>query len=409
MKVLQINSVCGVGSTGRIAADLHACLTVQGEQSIIAYGRGEACGCADAIRIGNTIDLYLHAAKARLLDRTGFGSEKVTRRFLEQVKAFDPDIIHLHNIHGYYLHVGELFDYLKGADKPVIWTLHDCWPFTGHCAYFEYVGCSRWAEAGGCHDCPQRTNYPARLWRDASALNFADKRRLFTGVKNMTLVTPSKWLAELAERSFLAGYPVRVIPNGVDVQEFSPAESDFREKYGIGGDEFVVLGVASIWEERKGLSFLLELIGRLGRGFRLVVVGVTEKQREALPEGAVGIIRTTSVGELAAIYSAADVFVNPTLEDNFPTTNLEALACGTPVITFRTGGSVESVNDATGLIVDKGDAAGLESAVRAVRQRGKLSYTSACLMQARAKYDKQITSAAYTALYRELLHKGDAE
>ena len=402
MKILQINSVCGVGSTGRIAADLHASLTENGVDSRIAYGRGEALRCDAAIRIGTVWDNYRHVAKTRLLDRHGFSSRGATRRFLRGVEEFGPDLIHLHNIHGYYLHIGELFGWLKRAGLPVVWTLHDCWPFTGHCAYYDYAGCSRWES--GCRRCPQKRAYPASLLADASSRNYADKRRLFTGVDRLTLVTPSVWLAGEVGRSFLKDYPVRVIPNGIDLTAFRPTEEigAVRRRFGIREEDCLLLGVAGVWEARKGLPYLLELLNRLGGGYRLMLVGMDEKQRAALPAGAIGIGRTDSVEELAALYSAADMLVNPTLEDNFPTVNLEALACGTPVVTFRTGGSVESVDDATGRVADKGGPESLAAAVRDIKTRGKPAFTAACRERAERLYDQRQTYAQYGCLYREL-------
>lgn len=401
MKVLQINSVCGFGSTGRIAVDLQQCLKDSGDTGVVAYGRKTAKGCDSTVHIGSKWDVYRHIAEARLLDRSGFGSENATVRFLKQVGEYHPDILHLHNIHGYYLHVGKLFEYLKSAKKPVVWTLHDCWAFTGHCAYFEFAGCKRWI--AGCHDCPQKSAYPSRWWRDNSVRNYSDKKELFTGVQNLTIVTPSEWLAEQVKQSFLGGYPVHVIPNGVDLTAFRPTESDFRKRYGIRPDEFVVLGVASFWEERKGLSCFIELAQSLHRECRFVTVGVTDRQRREFPEGTIGIARTESPKELAEIYSAADVFVNTTLDDNFPTTNLESLACGTPVVTFRTGGSTESVGEGTGIVVEKADGQALADAVRGIKSRTKAAYTEACVEEAKAKYDKKTACARYIELYRSLL------
>ena len=344
MKILQINSVCGVGSTGRIATDLYKVSEEQGHQCKIAYGRGTAPQGIDSIKIGSNLDNYMHVLKTRIFDKHGFGSVNATKKFIEEVKEYDPDVIHLHNIHGYYINIEILFNYLKEANKPVIWTLHDCWAFTGHCAYFDYVGCSKWKN--GCNKCPQKEGYPTSKVFDNSKLNYEKKRELFTSVKNMTIVTPSKWLANLVKESFLGKYPVEVINNGIDLDIFKPTKSYFREQYGLE-DKFIVLGVASVWEERKGLKYFVELSKELSDDYKIVVVGVTEKQKKELPNNILAITRTNNVKELAEIYTVADVFVNPTLEDNFPTTNLEALACGTPVISFNTGGSVESIDNKT--------------------------------------------------------------
>jgi len=361
MRVLQINSVCGIGSTGRIATDLHQILTEQGHESYVAFGRGEPQNCENAIRIGNKFDNYAHGALTRIFDRHGFGSVSATRRFINKVEELDPDIIHLHNIHGYYVNIELLFDYLRHASKPVVWTLHDCWAFTGHCCYFDYVVCDRWKT--GCHNCPQKNRYPSSILMDASRENYGKKKAFFCELHNMTIVTPSQWLAELVRESYLQVYPVKVINNGIDLEIFKPTESDFRKRHGLE-NKFVILGVASIWEKRKGLDHFIELSKGLKSDEIIVLVGLTAKLLRDLPKNIIGLPRTNSTKELAEIYSAADVFLNPTLEDNFPTVNLEAVACGTPVITFDTGGSVEAVDESCGLVVPKDDVSRLVEVIK---------------------------------------------
>ncbi|MBU3197732.1 glycosyltransferase [Clostridium estertheticum] len=357
MKVLQINSVCGYGSTGRIATDIYRILEEQGHECLIAYGRGTAHEGINSIKIGTKFDNYMHVAKTRLFDLHGFASRKATKEFIKKAKEYDPDVIHLHNIHGYYINIELLFNYLKETNKPVVWTLHDCWAFTGHCAYFDYVCCDKWKN--GCDRCPQKSSYPQSLLKDNSKHNYANKKELFTGVKNVTIVTPSKWLSNLVKESFLKEYDVKVINNGIDLNVFNPKDKNiFRKKYNLE-EKFIILGVASIWEERKGSRYFLEISKLIDKNSRIVLVGLNDKQLSTLPQNIIGIKRTNNIEELAEIYSAADVYVNPTLEDNFPTTNLEALACGTPVITFNTGGSVESVDESCGIVVKKGNIEGL--------------------------------------------------
>ena len=400
MKILQINSVCGVGSTGRIATDLYKVLEEQGHECKIAYGRGTALESIDSIKIGSNLDNYTHVFKTRVFDKHGFGSVNATKKFIEEVKEYDPDIIHLHNIHGYYINIEILFNYLKEANKPVVWTLHDCWAFTGHCAYFDYVGCDKWKN--GCSKCPQKQGYPTSNILDNSKFNYEKKKELFTSVKNMTIVTPSKWLANLVKKSFLDKYPVEVINNGIDLNIFKPTESNFREKYNLQ-EKFIILGVASVWEERKGLKYFVELSEKLSDDYKIVIVGVNEKQIKELPSNILTIMRTNNANELAQIYTTADIFVNPTLEDNFPTTNLEALACGTPVITFNTGGSKECINKNTGVVVEKD---GIDEILKNLKNMVQLKENKSfdIVMQA-LNYNKQYRFKEYTDMYEKIKDK----
>lgn len=354
MKVLMINVVCGIRSTGRICADLSAALEARGHEVRIAYGRGEVPDPLrkNGVRIGSAGEVILHGVKSRLADGCGFGSVGATKRFIEWVKEYDPDVIHLHNIHGYYINVKLLFEYLRGCGKRIIWTLHDCWAFTGHASYCEGANCEKWVN--GCSNCPKTREYPASL-TDRSKENWLRKKALFQGIDHLTIVTPSNWLAGLVGMSFLKEYPVMVINNGINTTTFRCREGrTIRERFGLSG-KTVILGVAAIWNRRKGLDDCIALAERLDpQRFGMILIGLDKKQIGRLPPAIVGIPKTDSPEELALYYSAADVFFNPTYEDNYPTTNLEAIACGTPVITYKTGGSPESAS-LYGVAVEKGD------------------------------------------------------
>ena len=407
MKVLQINTVCGSGSVGRITVDISHALTKSGEECLIAYGRRTAPETVYAWKFGSRLDMGIHVLSTFLKGEHGFASKRQTARLIEKIKEYDPDVIQLHNIHGFYLNVEQLFRYLKTSGKPVVWTLHDCWPMTGHCAYFDYVGCEKWKQQ--CGTCPlSRSAYPYALFKDNSCGNYTRKKAAWGvgAVPNMTIVTPSRWLKGLVEESFLKDYEVRVIPNGIDVNRFVPpvdaqAEArceEVRRRVGAEG-KYLVLGVANMWEERKGFPYFLKLAECLGDDYKIVLIGVDKKKQKELPDSVVGVARTESVEELAAYYAAADVFVNPTLEDNFPTTNLEALACGTPVITFGTGGSVESVDEHTGRIVKKGDLEGLRQAIIEIT---KNPLSPEKCREKGLKYDKYERFMEYVQLYRSL-------
>lgn len=340
MKVLFINSVCGIGSTGRICTDLAQQLEAEGNEVKIAYGRKGTVPeqfQKYAVRIGTDFDCKMHAIQTRLFDIHGFGSKRATKEFLKWAEEYKPDLLWLHNLHGYYINVEMLFDWIKKhPEMQVKWTLHDCWAFTGHCSY-----------------CSQLRRYPACFAMSSVSKNFERKRRAFTGVKNMTLITPSKWLADLTRQSFLKEYPVEVHYNTIDTSIFKPTPSDFRERYGLQ-DKIIVLGVANVWEDRKGLFDFYKLAEMLDDRYVIVLVGLSEKQIKELPKNIKGIQRTNSPQELAAIYTAADVFVNPTYEDNYPTVNLEAQACGTRVITYDTGGCKETIRSENGIVVQRG-------------------------------------------------------
>lgn len=353
MIIIQINSVCGIGSTGRIATDIHAALQAKGIESHILYGRGEARACDSAIKISSQLDFYSHALQTRLFDNHGFCSTNATQQAIKALDALKPDIVHLHNIHGYYLNCELLFAYLKQKPKiKVIWTLHDCWPFTGHCSHFDFCGCGKWKTQ--CFSCPQKNTYPASNGLDNSKNNYHRKKTAFTGVMDLTIVTPSHWLADLVKQSYLKDYPVQVVNNGIDISVFQPRQSGFRVKHNLV-DKFLIMGAASVWSPRKGFDDFIALANILPDNYRLVMVGLAPEKIKTLPSNIVGINRTDNPTELAEIYSAADVFFNPTYEDNYPTVNLEAIACGTPVITYNTGGSPESVSTEHGFVVAKGD------------------------------------------------------
>lgn len=391
MKIFQINSTCGFGSTGRIAVDILKELEKNGGEGIIAYGRNSAPENVNSYRIGSDLDVKIHGVFSRITDRQGFYSSSATKKLIKKIKDYSPDIIHLHNIHGYYLNVAILFDFLKEYNKPIVWTLHDCWAFTGHCAYFSFNGCEKWKTE--CNTCPLKKDYPTSLVMDNSKKNYEQKKELFTKPENITIVTPSKWLKDLTEKSFLGKYPVKVINNGIDLTKFKPTESDFREKNNLQ-NKFIILGVASIWEERKGLKDFIKLNEMLSENEKIVLVGLDDNQLATLPEDIIGIKRTSSIEELAEIYSAADVFVNPTYEDNYPTTNLEAISCGTPVVTYITGGSSESVFEGNGFSVPQGDVKGIYDAIKKV---------DGCKTPTKDFFDASKRYKEYVDLYKEIL------
>ena len=363
MKVLLINVVCGTGSTGKICGALAQQYEQEGHEVKIAFGRD---GIVPeqfrkyAVRIGNDLDVRLHALYTRLTDRHGFASLVSTRRFIKWASKYDPDVVWLHNIHGYYINIELLFNWIKSRpNMQVKWTLHDCWTFTGHCSHFVFVGCDKWKT--GCFLCPQKKEYPASAMCDASSWNYKKKKALFTGVSNMTLITPSQWLANLVKESFLQEYPVEVVYNTINTDIFKPTQGNFRERYGLR-DKKVLLGVATVWGPRKGLDDFVKLANMLDDSYKIVLVGVTAEQAKTLPGNVLPIHRTNNQKELAEIYTTADIFLNFTYEDTYPTVNLEAQACGTKVITYDTGGCSETLKG-KGILIPQGD---LQAAFRCI-------------------------------------------
>lgn len=400
-KLLQINSVVNSGSTGRIAEEIAHTAIASGWESYIAFGRNERYSESNLIRIGNDLGIKMHGLQTRLFDRHGLGSVKSTKLFIQQVDKIKPDIIHLHNIHGYYINIEILFNYLSKVDVPVVWTLHDCWSITGHCTHFSYVGCEKWRTK--CYSCPQKNEYPASLFIDRSEKNYILKNELFNSLSNLTLVPVSQWLSDILKDSFLQKYPSSVINNGINTSVFKPTgNNEFRERYGLQ-NKFILLGVAGIWSQRKGLEDFIELSKTLGADYQIILVGLTRKQKDQLPVEILGIERTESVEELAELYASSDVYINTTYEDTFPTTNLESLACGTPVITYNTGGSPESIDESTGIVVEQGNISKLVEAIRVIKDNGKQYYSDACVNRVNRLYKKEDRYNEYIDLYESLI------
>lgn len=362
MKVLMINSVCGIYSTGRICTSIAEGLDQVGIETKIAYARDFCPERFDkyGVKFGSKLGIYAHILFSRIFDNVGFCSRHSTKKLVKWIKEYDPDVILLHNLHGYYINVKILFDYLKTCGKKIYWVMHDCWAMTGHCAHFDSVNCEKWKT--GCENCPQKAVYPICYIFDRSKKNYKRKKEIFTGVPNLTMITPSKWIESVVKQSYLSEYPTKVINNGVDLQAFYPKESNLREIYQLQ-DKKVVLGVSSCWKLKKGLEDFIELSTMLKDDYKIVIVGVTPSQKEKLPKNVLAIERTTNLEELVKIYSMADVFVNPTKEEVFGLVNIEALACGTPVITYKVGGSVETIDEKSGLGVERNDVKGLYNAI----------------------------------------------
>lgn len=391
MKILQLNTVVNSGSTGRIAEDIGRVAIAQGHESYIAFGRGDRPSESQKIRVGSRLDMYCHGGVSLLLGGHGLASNEATRTLIRQIKAIQPDAVGLHNLHGYYINYQILLNALKYMELPVFWTFHDCWPFTGHCSFFEKAQCEKWKTQ--CYQCPQLGHYP-KSFIDRSQSNFEKKRASFTNLENLTVITPSLWLKNLVKQSFFREYPIKVIHNGVDIGVFKPIREISKQR--------LILGVASKWDTRKGLKDFCRLRDLLSPEYRILLVGLSKKQIASLPKGVEGIERTESLEALVGWYNKALVFLNPTYVDNFPTTNIEALACGTPVITYNTGGSPEAIDENTGCVVDKGAINEVCSAIKHLESKELNQLREACRRRAVKYFDKEKQFAKYLRLYSNL-------
>lgn len=402
MRVYQINVVCGAGSTGRIVVDLSRAIQMAGGECRIAYGRGTAPADVDAVKISNGLDLYYHAVMTRVTDRHGLYSRTATKKLIKDITQYAPDMIHLHNIHGYYVNYEMLFQFLKEYKRPVVWTLHDCWAFTGHCAHYDSIGCKQWKTM--CENCPDLKAYPTTYTARHVSSNFQKKKECFSSIDKMTLVTPSKWLKSQVEESFLGHAKCVVIQNGIDIKQFSPKQENVIKEKLCPNREKLILGVTGVWTKNKGYDDFFKLRKLLNNNYVMCMVGLNDQQMTELPSGIIGVKRTESIEELAEYYSVADVFLNLTYEDTFPTTNIEALACGTPVLTYRTGGSPEIIDEACGAVVEKGDLSGMAKAVE--KWCADKKTMEACLSRGQM-FDKTEKYSEYVRLYGECIKNED--
>ena len=388
-KLFQVNVTANWGSTGRIAEAIGQKAMSNGWKSFVAYGRMTNHSSSELIKIGTIVDPYLHYLSDRLFDMEGLSSRIATKKLIRRIESIEPDIVHLHNIHDHYLNYQILFEYLNKTDIKVVWTFHDCWAFTGHCYHFVPVDCMKWTEQ--CSDCIQRHKFI-----DRSRENYLLKKSLFAACKNLTIVPCSKWMGDFVKKSFLKDKQIRVIHNGVDLNVFKVIP-EFR----FHDNKFRILAVSNVWTHTKGIDDIYKLRSLLSEDFIITVVGVSEDQIKNLPSGIVGISRTQDINELVHLYNNSNVLINPTYADTFPTVNLEALACGTPVITYRTGGSPESIDEKTGIVVEQGNVESLAHAI--INLRNNPLSIEDCRARAEEHFDKDKCFKKYIELYETLI------
>lgn len=401
-KLLQINSVVNKGSTGRIAEQIGSFVINKGWESYIAYGRSAGISTSNLIRVGDNWDQKLHGLQTRLFDRHGLASATATFKLVKEIQSINPDIIHLHNIHGYYLNYKILFDFLEKQSIPIVWTLHDCWAFTGHCTYFSDINCLKWQTH--CSKCPKKKNYPGSLFLDNSFYNFEYKKQYFNKLSNLTIVTVSHWLASMVKQSFLSKHPLQVIHNGVSLSDFYPTANtvELNAKYGFNNRK-VLLAVATSWSKNKGWEDYIKLAELLPADYVIVLVGVTRKQKSLLPSGIIGIERTENLQELAKLYGHANVLLNLSYQETFGMTTIEAAACGTPAIVYNATASPELVSDETGIIVEPGNIPGVLKAIEEIASKDKHYYIQTCRNYVLNNFNKEDRFKDYFELYNNLL------
>lgn len=402
--LLQINTVINHGSTSHIVEDIGSAVMEAGWESYIAYGRYKGVSASRTIRVGSMAGVLFHVLVTRLADAHGMASRLATKKLIRQIEKIRPDIIHLHNIHGYYLHIGMLFRFLEKAGIPVVWTLHDCWTVTGHCPHFSTVGCDRWQTQ--CHHCPRRGAYPASWLVDNSRRNYLKKKYLFTLPRKMVIVPVSDWLAGVVSRSYLNKYPLRRIHNGRDTSVFHCKGIDLRairEKYGIG-DRFMIMGVATRWTDEYGFGDFLELAKRLDQDEVILLVGLSKKQIAKLPGNIIGIEYTHDIRELAGLYCCAGLFFNAAREATFGLVTVEAMSCGTPVMVYDSTACAEVVGPGAGFILPGRDFDHMRQIITRVKSEGKQAWSVAARNHAVAFFDNRDRYKEYLCLYNDILN-----
>lgn len=396
-KLIQINTVCNA-STGRIMYDIQKQAIANGYHTLSIVGRRKCFMDVPCVKYGNFFSFWWHVGITTLFDRHGYGSYFSTRKIINRLRKEKPDIIHMHNLHGYYLHIPSLMHYLKEEFQgEIFWTFHDCWPFTGHCAYYTMAGCEKWKT--GCEKCPNKRQYPISLFKDESKRNYQDKQKFFGGLKNLTIIVPSVWMKKQVQASFLKDYRVVVVQNGIDLTQFSYTPDErVLQKYRIPADKKILLGVANVWDERKGLKDFKLLAKQLPNGYQIVLVGLTKRQIAGLPVQITGIKRTENREELTALYSMAEIFINPSLEESFSLVTVEAFACGTPAIVLDTSAVKELITDTNGLVLHHHAPSDyLEAICRLQTDKPD----AAAIRKTAEKYAREIAASKIVELYEE--------
>ena len=401
-KLLQICVEGNRGSTGRLAESIGEEVIMNGWESFIAYGRFSRPSKSKLYQIGNYAGILFHGLLTRIFDRHGLGSVRATKKLIKFIQQIRPDVIHLHHLHGYYVNIEVLFNYLSNSNIPIIWTFHDCWSMTGHCTHFSHIDCDRWKSC--CYKCPQKMEYPASFFADRSKMNYKLKKELFNSVKKLTIVSVSNWLDNIVSLSFLKNQSRKVIYNGInlDIFNYQVDDSFTRSKYGIER-KFLILGVAIPWTEKKGFFDFIKLSSKISNDTVVVLVGLSKKQILNLPDNIIGIEKTDNQEELRDLYSAANLFINFSVEETFGLTTAEALACGTPAVVYNKTACPEVIDYNTGFVIEQGDFNKVLDVIDIVKLNGKKYYQDKCRNRIIQFYNIKDKLAEYRQLYLKTL------
>lgn len=400
--LLQINGCANIASTGRMAEDIGDVAIANGWKSYIAYGRSACKSNSNLIKIGSKVSVLCHVLQARFFDRCGRASIHSTNELLKQIDRISPDVIQLHNLHGYFVNVPLLLNYIAKHDIPTIWTLHDCWPITGHCAHFALSNCNKWRTL--CYDCPIRNEYP-KSFIDNSTNNYNIKKEAIENIPRISFITGSKWMYEIAKSSFIGNRSINIIPHGIDIDIFQPREeaNKLRNKLGLS-DKFVILATGTSWEDYKGLGDFCKLRKELSSDYEILVVGLPLNKINDLPIGIRGFSKTNSPFELSVFYSMADCVMSLSRLESFGLTPVEGFACGTPAIVYNSTALPELITEQTGYVVEPGDIEDLKHKLSLLKQRGKRFYSESCRKIAVEKYNKKISYNKYISIYSKYIN-----
>ena len=398
MKVLQINAVYHIHSTGRLVYELHHYYIKEGIDSLVAYSSSDGIGDTGLYQIGTVYDKKLHAALSRIIGLQGYFSVFSTKRLLRFIEKSKPDVVHLHNLHSNYIHLPMLLKYLAKYDIPTVITLHDCWFYTGKCFHYTAHECDKWKT--GCNHCSYWRLFNGYYFFDRSFKMWKDMKRYFLAIPSLGGIGVSEWITSEAKQTFLNQAKIcKRIYNWIDLETFKPTQSEVLSEF---DNQFKILGVATEWADSKGLSDILYLAKKLPEDCIIILVGnIMEKDKQRLPHNVISVGRITPAENLAKYYAAADVFINFSKEESFGLVTAEALACGTPAIVYDSTANGELVGNLCGYKVTSLEGELLQK-ILLIREKGKNCYSPHCRKFAQTNFDAVTNMKEIRNVYEQL-------